>query len=135
MTARDVKRPKERARDREYKQRFSKGSSTEMAHGSPPTPPSLPLGGHRWPREDEKSERTGAMVDSTSLRDQPSRFQDQRLRRSVSPTSLKRENTVSGPPRLDPNAVVMVFFVPPSLHLRRANDDDGFRPPNVGQGF
>jgi hypothetical protein len=193
VTIRDGKRPKERARDRDYKQRFSMGSSTGVGHGSPSTPPSPPLGGHRWSREGDKSERTEGMDDSISSRDQPSRFQDQRLRRdrgdlaaagvetpfqirlvfegrsvyhrvwatmpiiqlieeasdifglesdhvtlillSVSPTSLKRENTVSGPPRLDPNAVVMVFFVPPSSHLRCANDDDGFRPPNVGQGL
>ena len=191
VTSRDVKRPKERARDREYKKRFSMESSKEMGRGSPSTPFSPPLGGHPWPREEEKSERAEVMIDSTPLGGQPSRSQllgrDRRdlaatgvetpfqirlvfegnsvyhrvwasmpiiqlideasdifgiesnhislVLLSVSPTTLKRESTVSGPPRLDPNAVVMVFHVPPSSHLRRPSGDDGFRPPEVGHGF
>jgi hypothetical protein len=90
VTSRDVKRPKERARDREYKKRFSMESSKEVGHGSPSTPLSPPLGGHSWPREEDKSQRAEVMVDSTSLRDQPSRSQIQgRDRRDLAATGVE----------------------------------------------
>jgi hypothetical protein len=57
VTSRDSKRPKERARDREYKQRFSVGSTTGiLGFGSPlPFEPPPPVGGHRWPRDEGSS--------------------------------------------------------------------------------
>jgi hypothetical protein len=49
---------------------------------------------------------------------------------SASPTTLKKENTVTEPPRIAPNAVMMVFYVPKPVFRH----DDGFRPPTEAGG-
>ncbi len=56
VTQRDTKRPSERPRDREYQRRFSVG--VPRSHVSP----SVPLGGHAWPREDPFSPPARSIV-------------------------------------------------------------------------
>ena len=56
VTMRETKRPSERPRDREYQRRFSLGVS------HPNAPPSAPLGGHAWPREDYFSPPARSLV-------------------------------------------------------------------------
>jgi hypothetical protein len=63
ITQRDSKRPKERSRDKAYKNRFS-SSSIPSTYGSPDAapPPQPPTGGFSWPRDGRQPASTPPLV-------------------------------------------------------------------------
>ncbi len=67
VTGRDAKRPKERTRDKEYKKRFSMGSSKGEEHEFSSSP--------GRPREEERLQRATVGVDPMFLRNQSSRLE------------------------------------------------------------
>jgi hypothetical protein len=64
ITQRDTKRPKERSRDKVYKNRFSMSSSIPSNYGSPDAalPSQPPTGGFSWPRDGRQPTSTPPLV-------------------------------------------------------------------------